>query len=179
MYEFLQGFEMPNTSPQVKAFTGGYCAQHIPRVKIMPNAYQSKLLGAFDVNFARCSLVQDIFPGWKLSLLCSNRSREVPNNVKCSSTFLGALDKDCVSDCRGGMLLTIRILQAQSRSIGHHFRYLAQVLAEISRILPLNHTSSEFINACLGKIKCKQLFSDRNLSDLWPFDVISAAGTSV
>ena len=93
----------------------------------MPNAHQSTLLGAFNVNFARCSIEQDIFPGWKLSLLCSNRSREVPNNVKCSSTFLGALDKDCVSDCRGGMLLTIRVLQAQSRSIGHYFRYLARV----------------------------------------------------
>ena len=63
MYEFLQGFEMPNTPPQEKAFTGGYCAQHILRVKIMPNAYQSTLLGAFDVNFARCSLEQDVFPG--------------------------------------------------------------------------------------------------------------------
>ena len=63
MYEILQGFEMPNTPPQEKAFTCGYCAQHIPRVKIMPNAYESTLLGAFNENFARCSIEQGIFPG--------------------------------------------------------------------------------------------------------------------
>ena len=45
--------------------------------------------------------------------------------------------------------------------------------------MPIKHVNLLMPATLQGRIKYKQLFSVRNLSDLWPFDVISAAGTSV
>ena len=113
-----------------------------PGVKIMPNAHQSTLLGAFDVNFAKCSIQQYIFPNWKLSL-----ATQVPNNVKCSSTFLGALDRDSVSDCNGGISLTFQILQAQTCQVGSPF-YLSWMRISLIFKIGNAYKACESINAC-------------------------------